>query len=77
MFRLISFFFGAIVRLLRRRQNSAAGEPRPQTTSVGVEKKEPRLKLTRSDRCFWIAVRRFWSEWKNSLLLVKPETVVE
>ena len=29
------------------------------------------------DRWFWVAVRRTWSGWKASLLVVKPETVVE
>ena len=25
---------------------------------------------------FWLLVRRFWSEWKQALLVVRPETVV-
>lgn len=28
------------------------------------------------DRIFWILLRRFWSGWERSLLLVKPETVI-
>ena len=28
------------------------------------------------DRLFWLLVRRFWSEWKQALLVVTPETVV-
>jgi hypothetical protein len=27
------------------------------------------------DRLFWLLVRRFWSEWKQALLVVTPETV--
>ena len=56
--------------------NSAAGKPRPQTTNPGLEKNHPSPELTRCDRCFWITVSRFWSEWKNSPLVVKPEIVV-
>jgi transposase InsO family protein len=28
------------------------------------------------DKLFWVAVRRFWSGWKQSLIVVSPETVV-
>jgi putative transposase len=28
------------------------------------------------DKLFWIAIQRFWSGWKRSLILVSPETVV-
>src|SRR5271156_598755 len=29
-----------------------------------------------SDRLFWVILRRFWSPWKQALILVQPETVV-
>ena len=41
MFRLISLFLGAIVRLLRRRQSLLLENLALQTTSVAVEKKGP------------------------------------
>ena len=28
------------------------------------------------DKIFWVTVRRFWSEWKQALMVVTPETVV-
>ena len=28
------------------------------------------------DKLFWVAVRRFWSGWQQSLIAVTPETVV-
>ena len=36
----------------------------------------PRRRLSSLDRLFWIAIRRAWSGWKRSLVLVTPETVV-
>ncbi len=36
--------------------------------------KRPRLK--KSDRLFWVLLRRFWKEWANSLAVVKPGTVI-
>jgi len=35
-----------------------------------------RLILNRGDRCLWVWLSRFWSGWRSSLIIVKPETVV-
>jgi hypothetical protein len=34
------------------------------------------LTLDLLDKLFWVAVRRFWSGWQQSLIVVTPETVV-
>ncbi len=36
----------------------------------------PRLPLTCWDRALWAFLIRHWSGWKDSLVLVKPETVI-
>jgi len=41
-----------------------------------LKRKNPRPKLTRWDRLFWLTLRRLWSRWASALLIVKPETVV-
>jgi len=44
---------------------------------VGVlKRKNPRPKLSRWDRLFWLGLRRWWSKWASVLVVVKPETVV-
>jgi putative transposase len=40
------------------------------------KRKQPRPKLHRLDRLFWIALRQLWSGWAEALIIVKPETVV-
>jgi putative transposase len=35
-----------------------------------------RLRLRASDRVLWVVLSRLWPEWRNSLLLVKPKTVI-
>jgi hypothetical protein len=35
-----------------------------------------RPRITAVDRCFWLALRRWWSRWTELLVFVKPETVV-
>src|SRR6516162_2556066 len=44
---------------------------------VGVlKRKNPRPQLRLGDRLFWLALRRWGSEWASALVIVKPETVV-
>jgi putative transposase len=38
--------------------------------------KPKRLVLSRGDRCLWVWLLRFWSGWRSSLIIVKPETVI-
>ena len=40
------------------------------------KRKQPRPKLHRSDRLFWVALRRVWKNWSEALILVKPATLV-
>jgi len=35
-----------------------------------------RPKLNRADRLLWIGLSRLWREWRSTLVIVKPETVV-
>jgi len=35
-----------------------------------------RLRLRAPDRILWVFLSRFWPQWRNCLLLVKPDTVI-
>jgi hypothetical protein len=63
-------------RSVLRASQSPAGEIWPcdnsRCSSVGVRDQ----KLNALDKLFWVIVPRIWSEWKNSLIVVTPETVV-
>jgi putative transposase len=41
-----------------------------------LKQEKPRPKLKNGDRLFWVALSRMWPHWKNSLIIVKPETVI-
>ena len=43
---------------------------------LALNAKRPRRRLSTVQRLFWIALRRVWSGWKQSLVLVTPRTVV-
>ena len=47
---------------------------RQQLTAYQRSRKRARLRA--GDRLLWIALRRIWSAWDRSLVIVKPETVI-
>ena len=42
---------------------------------VVLQRRHPRPRLSDTDRRFWILASRWFSDWRNPLLIVKPETV--
>ena len=42
--------------------------------SMKRPKKRPQIRT--KDRLFWILLCRFWSNWQEALIIVKPETVI-
>src|SRR5450631_3445554 len=67
--RLLRFFFLARVVLLAEnlalRQQLAA-----------LLRHQPRPPLRRRDRLFWVFLSRWYSGWRDWLVLVKPATVI-
>jgi len=47
---------------------------RQQVAAMKWSIKRPRLRSR--DRLFWIMLSRFWSNWREALIIVKPDTVV-
>ena len=43
---------------------------------IVLKRRTKRARLRPSDRLFWILLRRWWPNWAQSLLIVKPETVM-
>src|SRR6516162_1589979 len=41
-----------------------------------MKRQRPRPRLRATDRWFWVCLVRFWPNWRKSLLLMRPETVV-
>ena len=35
-----------------------------------------RPKFTNTDRIFWVCLSRIWNNWRSSLIIVKPATVI-
>jgi len=76
MFDLFCLWFGAALRIFRSRQNLLLENLALRQQLVVLKRRHPKPKLGLLDRLFWVAARRFWSQWKQSLVLVTPDTVV-
>jgi putative transposase len=76
MFRFICLFLGILVRFFRVGK-SLLLENLALRQQVAVLKRRRRsLRLSPFDKLFWVAVSRFWSGWKQVLIVVPPETVI-
>ena len=76
MFRFIGLFLGMLVRFLRARRSLLLENLALRQQLAVLKRRHPRLRLDLLDRLFWVALRRFWSGWQQSLLVVTPATVV-
>ncbi len=76
MFNLLFVWFGALVRALRSRRHLLLENLALRQQLSVLKRRRPRPILGLFDKLFWVAVRRFWSGWQQSLIAVTPETVV-
>jgi putative transposase len=67
---------GAILRLFHSRRRLLLENLALRQQLAVLKRKHPRPRLSRFDRFFWVLARRFWSGWKQTLIIVGPETVV-
>src|SRR6202521_1115149 len=76
MFRFIGLCLGTLVRLLRARRSLLLENLALRQQLAVLKRRHPRPRLDLLDKLFWVAVRRFWSGWQQSFIVVTPETVV-
>src|SRR5580693_3519846 len=76
MFRFIGLCLGTLVRLLHARRSLLLENLALRQQLAVLKRRHPRPRLNLLDKLFWVAVRRFWSGWQQSLIAVTPETVV-
>jgi putative transposase len=76
MFQLFLLMFGSINRLLCSRRDLVLENLALRQQLAVLKARRPRPRLSTPDRLFWVLARRLWREWKQSLIIVTPETVV-
>ena len=76
MIVLLRHFVGWLIGILRDRQHLVLENLALRQQLLVLHAKRPRPQLRVMDKVFWIALRRTWRGWKQSLILVTPQTVV-
>jgi hypothetical protein len=76
MFNLLFLWFGALTRVFHSRRSLALENLALRQQLAVLKRRRPRPMLGRFDKLFWVIAYRFWSAWKEALIVVTPETVV-
>jgi putative transposase len=76
MFHFFRFWLGSLSRCFHSGQNLLLENLALRQQLAVLKRRHPRPKLSPLDKLFWVLARRFWSAWKQALLVVTPETVV-
>jgi hypothetical protein len=69
-------FISTLISALKRHRNLALENLALRQQLAVFKRRHPRPKLQPTDRLFWIWLSRVWMEWRESLIIVKPETVI-
>jgi hypothetical protein len=65
------------LKLIFRRRHDIVLENLALRQQLTVQQRSiKRLKIKNTDRIFWIWLSRFWNDWRSSLIIVKPPTVI-
>jgi len=75
MFSLILLWIGALILLFRSRGNLELENLVLRQQLAVLKRRHRRPSIGPLDKLFWVVVRRFWSGWKQALIVVTPETV--
>jgi len=74
MFRFVTSLVSALFSGLRSRRDLILENLalRQQLATI-LQKHQPRIRP--ADRLFWVLMRRFWSKWADTVIIVRPKTV--
>ena len=76
MLRLLRLFLGLLFRCFCSRRDLLLENLALRQQLLVFKQRKQRPMLAPFDKLFWIGIQSVWSQWKNSLVLVTPETVV-
>src|SRR5207302_7538062 len=76
MFHFVGLRFGMLDRLFGGRRSLLLENVALRQQLLALKRRHPRPSLGLFDKLFWVIARRVWLAWKQSLIIVTPETVV-
>src|SRR6202047_2060311 len=77
MLQILRLVLGTITRLFFARRSLVLENLALRQQLVVFKRRHCKPRLRLFDKLFWVAARQVWSDWKQSLILVRPETVVQ
>lgn len=76
MIKWLTILFGTLRSALRSQQVLAAENLVLRQQLAVLKMNHPRPRLTDADRCFWVFLSRIWPDWRRTLHIVQPDTVI-
>lgn len=76
MFKWLAIIAATLRSTLRRQRDLAVENLVLRQQLAILQQRNPRPRLTDTDRLFWVLFSRVWPGWRDALHIVKPETVV-
>ncbi len=76
MYKVITLIIDVIKALSRSKADLMLENLALRQFLANFKAKGRKPKMTDIDRFFWIALKQTWSKWIESLIIVKPETVI-
>ena len=76
MFSILESLAETLCSTLRNRRDLALENLALRQQVAILRRQVRRATLTLADRLFWVGLMRTWDGWKDSLILVQPETVI-
>jgi hypothetical protein len=76
MFEALFLLVSLIKSSLKKQTELALENLALRQQLVILKRERPHARLRRRDRLFWVSLSAIWQRWRESLLVVKPETVV-
>lgn len=76
MVGFVRLCFGVLARMFQPRQILLIENLALRQQLIVFKRQHSRPKLAALDKLFWVLLRRCWSSWKTTLIVVSPDTVV-
>src|SRR5713101_10184109 len=77
MLNIMRLCLGTIARLFCARRSLLLENLALRQQLAVFKRRHPRTRLTFLDKLFWVAARQICSDWKQFLIVVLPDTVVQ
>jgi hypothetical protein len=72
----LRLLFSFVARSFRSRRDLLLENLALRQQLAGLARRNPQPRLAQSGRLFWVALRKMWPAWRQTLVLIQPETVV-